>query len=283
MLSPIVASSLHSGNTKSHERRVNSTSSSRRWDKAPRWIQDRVSPQAFKTYLVIGQLTCGQKKRISKRFLASRRKVSTKTIYNHQCELERAKALRLGRHKVRHDRNAPNLYILLDIDGQELHRSPERNCMEKKVQILKANTPPRTARVEDSSIVRSMYRVIGDLQRRLRKCGSGKKWHLRRAEERCRLALRAGVGVNRAPVVPITDEERGRHDADIARFRAEREAKIAAEGEARRIEQDWIQAHREGCETCSGTGQERYWDRSVIRYRPCKHGYKMEVRIGEQG
>lgn len=218
MLSPIVPSCLHTGKSKSHQRRVNS----RRWDKAARWIQDRVSPQALKTYLVIQRLTSGQPRRLSKRLLASRRGVSTKTIYNHTSELIAAKVMRAVYSKVAYNRNAPNLYIFLDIDGNDM----ERNCTEKPLQTLKPNTP-RAVRVENHPpAMRKLYERNGDLLRRLRLREKRDAYRLQRAQDRTRRAMEASLGMYAGPKLPEPTE------AEIQAF-WERDAKRKAEHQRR--------------------------------------------------
>jgi len=180
----IVPSCLHHGNPKHLQKRVNS----RRWDKAPRWVQERVSSQALKTYLVLQRLTSGQPRRLSKRLLASRRGVSTKTIYNHICELIAARVMRAEYAKVSACRNAPNRYILLDIDGGDLHLAVERNCTEKQEQILKPKATAREARrVENHPpAMQKMYGLIGRLFKHRHKAGpsKGHQYRLQAARER---------------------------------------------------------------------------------------------------
>lgn len=218
----IVSPCLHRGNTPNVQRSVKT----RRWDKAPRWIQERVSSQALKTYLVLQQLTQGKPMRLPKRLLASRRGVSSKTIYNHLCELIAAKVVRATYAKVSACRNAPNLYILLDIDGGDLRWGMERNCTEKPVQTLKPKATAREARrVENHPpVVRKLYNLVGRLYRHRHKTGGQSKGHayrLQAAEERNRRALEATVGVYTGPRAPEMDE------ADLAAFRARQAAKVA--------------------------------------------------------
>ena len=204
MLLTIVPSCLHEGNQNRHQTRVNS----RRWDKAARWIQDRVSPQALKTYLVIQRLTSGQPRHISKRLLASRRGVSTKTIYNHMCELIEAKVMRAVYAKISRCRNAPNLYIFLDIDGRDLHLSVAKNCTEKPLQPLKLLTTPRVARVENHPpAMRKLYEHNANLLGRLRLREQREAYRLRAAQDRNRRAMQASVGLYEGPVIEWDEEE----------------------------------------------------------------------------
>ena len=193
----IVPSCLHHGNPKHLKKPVNS----RRWDKAPRWVQERVSSQALKTYLVLQRLTSGHPRRLSKRLLASRRGVSTKTIYNHICELIAAKVMRAVYAKIGPCRNAPNLYVLLDIDGGDLHLAVERNCTEKLLQPLKPKAPPRAAGVEGmSSAERKLYEQNARLYELLHKARDGRRdqRQLHAARERTRRAVAANVGTQAA-------------------------------------------------------------------------------------
>jgi hypothetical protein len=204
VLTPIVQSCLHSDNPKRHQRRVNS----RRWDKAPRWIQERVSPQALKTFLVYLQLTHGLPRRIPRRLLASRRGVSMKTAFNHTQELIAAKVLRAVYTKIDRKRNIPNLYILLDIDGKDLNSSSAINYMEKKVQSLKPSTP-RAVRVENHSpAMRKLYEHNSRLLKQLRKQEDRKAWRLEKARRRNEMALKACVGMTwTGPVMSDAEAE----------------------------------------------------------------------------
>lgn len=195
----MVASWRHNNNHPNGKSRVNTVSSRRRWDKAPRWIQERVSSQALKTYLVLQQLTQGKPTRLPKRLLASRRGVSSKTIYNHLCELIAAKVVRAAYAKVSACRNAPNLYVLLDIDGGDLRWGMERNCTEKPLQTLKPKATAREAlRVENHPpMVRRLFKIVGRLYRQRHKPRVESKGHehrLRAARERTRTASQASLG-----------------------------------------------------------------------------------------
>jgi len=204
MLLTIVPSCLHEGNQKRHQTRV----TSRRWDKAARWIQDRVSPQSLKTYLVLQRLSSGQPRHISKRLLASRRGVSTKTIYNHTCELIEAKVMRAVYVKISRCRNAPNLYIFLDIDGQDLHLSVAKNCMEEPLQPLNPLTTPRVARVENHPpAMRKLYEHNANLLGRLRLREQREAYRLRAAQDRTRRAMQVNVGVYAGPVIEWEEDK----------------------------------------------------------------------------
>ena len=201
----IVPSCLHASNRKNNPSPVKS----RRWDRAPRWVQDRVSSQSLKTYLLIQRLTNGKPRRLPKRLLASHRGVSTKTIFNHICELIDAKVLRAVYAKIGPRRNAPNLYVLLDIDGGDLHLTQEKNCTEKLVQTLKPKATPREARVVNHHpAMRKLYEHNARLFRQLREARNSKRsaYRLQAAKERTRRAMAASVGVYTGPKSEISED-----------------------------------------------------------------------------
>ena len=111
----------------------------------------------------------------------------------------------------------------------------------------------------------------------------GRAW-LAKAEERTRMAMRACVGMNTAPIEPMSDDRRRELEAEDRLWEVKQAEKRAVEAEAkeraaeaRRIELEWLEAHREGCETCKGSGVERYIQLGVIKSRECKHGGMMEA------
>jgi len=224
MLRPIVQTRASKIKSKSHQSRVNS----RRWDKAPRWVQGRLSPQALSTYLVFLHLIQGNSKRIPIRLLASRRRVSQKTIYNHVIEMIDAKVMRVMRFKIERCRNTPNLYILLDMDGGDLNLASEKNCREKRVQNLKPSTSHAASAREsnNSPAVRKLFEQNGRLWKLLRKVRDAKrgKHQLHAAEDRCRRAMMANVGVYTGPKTPDPTPE------EIRAF-WERQAKHKAESQ----------------------------------------------------
>lgn len=225
MLSNKIPSCRHELQKNSVKRAVNST-----WDKAHRWVRDRLSPQAFKTYLVVVELTQGKPKAISKRVLKCRRGVSDKTIYNHSREMIHAKVMRAKTRKISRCRNAPNTYVLLDIDGRDLHLSMEKNYREKLVQTQKLTTPPRSARVESSPAMRKLFEQNGRLWKLLRRVADTKAHRLRKAEERTRRASEAMVGVHAGTIEPMSDAERRAYEAEMAILDARRAERLAGVG-----------------------------------------------------
>ena len=177
------------------------------WDKAHRWVRERVRPQEFATYLVHVELGGGKPRRIPKRLLASRRGVTEKTIFNHNRALAKAGVLRFLIHKIGRRRNAPNTYILLDRDGRDLHLSREKIFHEKPVQISKPTTPPRAARVENHPpAMRRLFEQNGRIWKLLRRVTDAKAHRLRRAEERTRRASEANLGRWNGVFVPVDVE-----------------------------------------------------------------------------
>jgi hypothetical protein len=211
-----IASCRHELQRKTAKTSVNSAS----WDKAHRWVRDRLSSQAFKTYLVYVEVmgaTSRARRMVPKRLLASRRGVSGRTIYNHNREMIRAGVLRLQIHKISHKRNAPNTYILLGIDGRDLDFSMEKNFHEKPLQNLKLTTPPRVARVENNfPAMRRLYEQNGRLWKLLRRVADAKAHRLHKAEERTRMAMEASIGSPRYYPKPTEAEEQ--HNRDEALF-----------------------------------------------------------------
>jgi hypothetical protein len=122
-----------------------------------------------------------------------------KTAFNHTTELIAAKVIRAVYTKIASNRNAPNLYVFLDVDGRDLQHPAAINYMEKKVQNLKLTTPPRGAREGNTfPAMRRLYERNAELLRRLRKREAREKWQLERAQRRTRGAMEAAVGTQDA-------------------------------------------------------------------------------------
>jgi hypothetical protein len=118
------------------------------WRKVPDWVADRLSGPAVKTYLVILRLSNGKPARIPLRLIAARREQDMRTMRNHLREMYSAGVLRVVRTVIAKHKNAHNLYILLDIDGSDLHLQKPKNFRQKPVQILKKTKTPLARSVE---------------------------------------------------------------------------------------------------------------------------------------
>ena len=116
------------------------------FDKAHHWVQARLSPQAFMTFLYLYRMKRGQTVSPAKSVIASARKVTDRTIFNHTAECVGAGVLRIERRPIPHrNRNYTNVYIFLGPDGNDL--PPENNFHEKQeLKTLKPKTPAPVAR-----------------------------------------------------------------------------------------------------------------------------------------
>lgn len=135
----------------------------RRWYKIPRWVSGRLSGPVFKTYFDLVSLL-GTRRRICHRHLASVRGVSTETIRLHVRAMERAGVLRTVHTRIGPRRNAPNRYILLDLDGTDLaFPYPQTKLQGKPSRSLNTKAPPRARRGVDNHppIIRKLYGLVG--------------------------------------------------------------------------------------------------------------------------
>ena len=218
------------------------------------------------------------------RLLAAKLGVHVRTAQAHVYRLERLGELGVCRRRVSHRRNATNLYTFPKLQGFIVEVEYGEITVEKPIQILKANTPP-AARVENHPpAMRKLYERVRHLTETIRRISDAKQYRLHKAQERNRMALKASIGVNTAPIVPMTQAERQELDRERRRYEAEALAKAAEASaqreraaEARRIELEWLEAHREGCEDCRGTGRLVYFPGGVLTYRECKHGGMMRA------
>jgi hypothetical protein len=140
----------------------------------------------------------------------------------------------------------------------------------------------RAQDLHDHHRSRERYEARGQGQQRAREGFHAYK--LAQAERRNYWAMRACEGMPKGPYEPATDAER----LELAQRRAEDEAEALAKAaeasaqreraaEARRIELEWLEAHREGCEDCRGTGKIPTFPGGVLTYRECKHGGMMRA------
>lgn len=114
----------------------------------PDWVADRLSGPAVKTYFVILQLSHGKPARLPVRLIAARRGLEQRMIRYHLAEMARAGVLRVVAKRIGPRMNDHNTYILLDIDGRDLHLVSAKNCREKPIQILKGLKAPLARAVE---------------------------------------------------------------------------------------------------------------------------------------
>lgn len=116
-------------------------SSHRLWCQVPQWVAARLTGPVLKTYIHLRNLRRIHR-RICHRHLAALCGVSQETIRRHVRAMERAQVLRTVHTCIGPRRNAPNLYILLDVDGRDLISPyPHKRVVEKQPRVV-ANTPP---------------------------------------------------------------------------------------------------------------------------------------------
>lgn len=109
------------------------------------------------------------RRRICHRHLAKLRGVkSTETIRLHVRAMERAGVLRTVHKRIAPKRNAPNLYILLDIDGRDLVVAYPQKKLQETISRLRTNTPPPRRRDNHPPAMRKLYEENGRLQAQLR-------------------------------------------------------------------------------------------------------------------
>lgn len=141
---------------------------SRRWDKSHRWVRRLLHPTVTETYMCI--LESGRR-RICVRHLAALRGVSVRTVRYHLGAMERARVLRVVRTRIGPRKNAPNIFILLDIDGTPLGSAyPATDCREKPDRKIKPTTPPPARRRHQNHFpqMHKLYNQNGLLMAQLR-------------------------------------------------------------------------------------------------------------------
>lgn len=168
------------------------------WRKVPDWVADRLSGPAVKTYLVILRLSNGKPARIPLRLIAARREQDMRTMRNHLREMYSAGVLRVVRTVIAKHKNAHNLYILLDIDGSDLHLQKPKNFRQKPVQILKKTKAPLSRSVERREhnhppALRALHEHNGRLMSENRGLRLILKSRRHESEERMRAKLSVGA------------------------------------------------------------------------------------------
>jgi len=247
------------------------------WQKCLLWVRDRVSPQAFVTYLVTLEMNgMFSPPPLEKKAIANKRRVHPKTVYNHAIELEAANVWRIERTKKSRRRNAPNRYIPLDIDGRPLHLKQETICTEKIKTELSTTTKsptacagggnllempkppseppsePAPARQPRPAFSRSAENHPPQMRRRWNErqtyLRDGQRWNELReekAQQRCRRATEARLGIYKpedATMKPATEATEAT-EAEMQVWREQqrkRREQLAAQEERERIE--WAEA-----------------------------------------
>jgi hypothetical protein len=230
MLSPIVASCLHSGNTKSHERRVNSTSSSRRirqpFTPLPRLYLSTIPRRLQPAFREIWEYGNCRACIMPYRLLASRLKVHIRTAQAYCYALRDLGHLSILCRRIGHRRNASNLFNfpkLSNFFAQKVHGGI---TVEKQEQNLKPTTP-RAERVAAGPSTRKLFDLCGRLMRENR--GLRAEWRLKRARERTLRAMEARIGIYEGhppPTVSDAEEDAIRRRVQAAEMR--NRAKFAA-------------------------------------------------------
>jgi hypothetical protein len=129
------------------------------------------------------------------RLMAAKLGVHERTAQAHVYRLEKLGELGVRRKRIAHRRNAPNLYTFPKLAGFLIEKENGEITVEKPEQIKKLTAPPRAARVENHfPAMRRLYEHNGRLWKLLRRVADAKAHRLHKAEERTRIAMRAGIG-----------------------------------------------------------------------------------------
>lgn len=128
---------------------------SRFWCQVPQWALSRLPAPVVPTYIHL-KILLRSRRRICHRHLASQRGVCIETIRLHVRAMERAGVLRTVHKRIGPRRNAPNLYILLDIDGRDLVVAYPQKKLQETISRLRTNTPP-SRRLNHSPALRKVY------------------------------------------------------------------------------------------------------------------------------
>jgi hypothetical protein len=243
----------------------------RRWDKSHRWVRRLLHPTVTETYMVLVE---AGRRRICIRHLAHLRRVSERTIRYHLAAMEKARVVRVVRTRIGPRRNAPNIFIFLDVDGTALVSTyPATECREKRVQRFNTTTPPLAAESLPVKPEARTGRPAYSRRAENHPPAFRHAWQQRqrwlaiaehKARERCRLAMRASVGAawTFPPLPPPTAEELAQVAFDQAEMEAreqrnrERKAVEAAmKAEMERQREEAQRVRTAACDRCKGSGR----------------------------
>jgi len=226
MLSSIVPSCLHEGNPKRHQRRVNSTSRrriKRAFTPIPKRYLATIPRRLRSAFMEIWEYGNCHPCAMPYRLLAARLDVHIRTAQEYCYRLRDAGHLGIQVRPIGRCRNDSNVFSFPKLVNFITQKEHGEITVEKQVQNLNTNTnTPRMARVENHPpIVRKLYALVGELQRRLRLREKRDTYRLQSAQERTRRAM---TGAYTGPKTPDPSE------AEIRAF-WERDAKHKAEYE----------------------------------------------------
>lgn len=191
------------------------------------------------------------------RLLAAKLGVHPRTAQEQILALEKAGELGVRRVRITPRRNGPNVYTFPKLQGFISDGPHGENTVEKlETSEIKATTParenPRAAIEarraqdrEDHHRMRERYEAAGrewmeaktkarEENRRWWREGERHRWdggrshRLARAQERTRMAMQAMVGVNTAPIQPMSEVERLEYKAEMAALDARQAERLAA-------------------------------------------------------